>query len=119
MKNNLTKRQDAFVTEYVKDGNATQAAIRAGYSVRSARVTGHRLLTNATLQQRLDQAGREGLETLIDIAANGKSEAARVQASSILLDRAWGKATTRLEVNQSIVRIALDLTGAGEKPPDN
>ena len=32
----LTKKQAAFVAEYVKDKNATQAAIRAGYSKKSA-----------------------------------------------------------------------------------
>ena len=32
----LTPKQDLFVLEYLKDLNATQAAIRAGYSKRSA-----------------------------------------------------------------------------------
>jgi phage terminase small subunit len=33
----LTARQALFIAEYLKDFNATQAAIRAGYSKRSAR----------------------------------------------------------------------------------
>lgn len=32
----LTAKQQRFVTEYLVDGNGTQAAIRAGYSSRSA-----------------------------------------------------------------------------------
>jgi phage terminase small subunit len=43
----LSHKQKAFVQEFVLDFNATQAAIRAGYSERSAEVTGFRLLRNA------------------------------------------------------------------------
>lgn len=37
----LTPKQERFVQEYLTDLNATQAAIRAGYSARSASVIGH------------------------------------------------------------------------------
>ena len=40
----LTARQAAFVAEYLVDLNATQAAIRAGYSEKSAGVLGHETL---------------------------------------------------------------------------
>jgi len=43
----LTHKQQAFVTEYLKDYNATQAAIRVGYSGHTAKQQGSRLLTNA------------------------------------------------------------------------
>ncbi|KAA0020732.1 terminase small subunit [Salinicola corii] len=43
----LTARQSRFVEEYLIDLNAKQAAIRAGYSERSAEVTASRLLSNA------------------------------------------------------------------------
>jgi phage terminase small subunit len=43
---NLTARQKLFVLEYMKDLNATQAAIRAGYSQKGAEVTGFNLLRN-------------------------------------------------------------------------
>ena len=39
-----TPKQAAFAAEYLKDFNATQAAIRAGYAEKSAGVEGHRLL---------------------------------------------------------------------------
>ncbi len=38
-----------FVKEYVKDRNATQAAIRAGYSEKGVRVTAAKLLTKANI----------------------------------------------------------------------
>jgi phage terminase small subunit len=43
-KRKLTPKQAAFVREYQKDLNATQAAIRAGYSEKSAEVQGYQLL---------------------------------------------------------------------------
>lgn len=42
----LTAKQARFVAEYLIDLNATQAAIRAGYTAKNADVTGPRLLGN-------------------------------------------------------------------------
>ena len=44
---NLTDKQKRFVEEYLIDLNATQAAIRSGYSVKTAKSQGQRLLTKA------------------------------------------------------------------------
>jgi phage terminase small subunit len=52
----MTGRQRLFVLEYLKDLNATQAAIRAGYAARSAKVTACRLLTNTNLQAEIQKA---------------------------------------------------------------
>lgn len=40
----LLEMEELFVSEYVKDFNATQAAIRAGYAKRTAKQQGHKLL---------------------------------------------------------------------------
>lgn len=42
----LTEKQQRFVDEYLIDLNATQAAIRAGYSAKTADVQGSRMLGN-------------------------------------------------------------------------
>ena len=42
----LNRRQSIFAAEYLIDLNATQAAIRAGYSARTAYSTGQRLLNH-------------------------------------------------------------------------
>lgn len=42
----LTDKQQRFVDEYLIDMNATQAAIRTGYSEKTAKQQGSRLLTN-------------------------------------------------------------------------
>lgn len=47
----LTPKQLRFVQEYLKDLNATQAAIRAGYSSRTAMQQGSRLLSKAEVAQ--------------------------------------------------------------------
>ena len=41
----MTERQKVFCDEYLKDCNAAQSAIRAGYSSRSAKSIGQELLT--------------------------------------------------------------------------
>jgi phage terminase small subunit len=52
----LTARQELFVNEYLVDLNATQAAIRAGYSPKTANEQGARLLTKVSVRARIDQA---------------------------------------------------------------
>lgn len=47
MADKLNDRQRQFVAEYLKDRNATQAAIRAGYSEKSAEEQGCRLLKDS------------------------------------------------------------------------
>jgi hypothetical protein len=45
----LNFRQERFVGQYLKDGNGTQAAIRAGYSEKGADVAAIRMLGNARI----------------------------------------------------------------------
>lgn len=58
----LTPKQEMFVREYLIDLNATQAAIRAGYSEASAEQQGARLLTNAKVREAVDKARAERSE---------------------------------------------------------
>ena len=46
----MNARQQRFADEYLIDLNATQAAIRAGYSVKTAVEQGSRLLINVNVQ---------------------------------------------------------------------
>lgn len=50
----LNARQLNFVNEYLKDRNATQAAIRAGYSEKSAFVIGSRLTRHPEVAKRIE-----------------------------------------------------------------
>lgn len=51
----MNAKQKRFCDEYLIDCNATQAAIRAGYSKKTAKVTGAKLLTNANLKNYIDE----------------------------------------------------------------
>jgi phage terminase small subunit len=54
--NELTSKQRAFVREYLIDLNATQAAIRAGYSAKTASSQGERLLRNVEVDKAISAA---------------------------------------------------------------
>lgn len=52
----LTPKQKRFVAEYLVDLNATQAAIRAGYSEKRASEIGYQLLQKTTVQAEIRKA---------------------------------------------------------------
>ena len=52
----LTKKQKRFVEEYLIDLNATQAAIRAGYSPKTANEQGSQNLAKLSIQAAIDRA---------------------------------------------------------------
>lgn len=54
-KKKLTSKQAKFIDEYMIDLNATQAAIRAGYSKKTAYSQGQRLLKNVDVKKNLDK----------------------------------------------------------------
>ena len=51
----MNARQKRFFDEYLIDCNATQAAIRAGYSPKTAKQIGQRMLTNVDLKAYIDE----------------------------------------------------------------
>lgn len=51
----MNVRQTKFVAEYLKSGNATQSAIKAGYSQKSAKVIGRQLLSRDDIQAELQK----------------------------------------------------------------
>lgn len=75
----FTPRQAAFIREYLIDLNATQAAIRAGYSEKTAYSQGQRLLKNAEIQEAVQEAQTEAAEkasiTVQDVLGGLKKEA--------------------------------------------
>lgn len=51
----MTNKQKRFCEEYLIDCNATQAAIRAGYTKKSAYSTGQRMLNNSEVKAYIDE----------------------------------------------------------------
>ncbi len=106
----LTAKQERFCLEYVVDFNATQAAIRAGYSEPSAHVIGWENIRKPKIAERLADLQSEGatktqltrefvLEGLMEIAEQAEVASARVRAYE-LLGKHLALFTDRLEVTQ-------------------
>lgn len=71
---NLTPKQQRFVEEYLIDLNATQSAIRAGYSEKTAQEQSSRLLSNVMVQEAVQKAKNklsERTELTVDMVVNG------------------------------------------------
>lgn len=58
----MTDKQKMFCHEYMVDRNATQAAIRAGYSPKTAKSQGQRLLTKVDIKKYIDEHTEEQYE---------------------------------------------------------
>ena len=74
MAEGLTPKQQAFVDEYLIDRNGTQAAIRCGYSSRTANEQASRLLANVKIQGAVAQgilAARQRAEITADTVLQG------------------------------------------------
>lgn len=58
----LSAKQSAFIHEYMIDLNATQAAIRAGYSKKTARQTAAKMLSKGNIQDYIADAKKKRIE---------------------------------------------------------
>lgn len=64
----LTKKERMFADTYIETTNMTQSAIKAGYSKRSAGVTGSRLLKKAKIKQYIEAVMEEHSKSTIATA---------------------------------------------------
>ena len=108
----ISDRRLRFVHEYRIDSNATQAAIRAGYSRHTAKQQGSRLLTNVDVSRAIAQGQLELAERtqanetfivaeLVEIATNGEKTSDRIRALE-LLGKRIGMWTPQEAANDSI-----------------
>ena len=58
----LTERQEVFCNEFIKDLNAVQAAIRAGYSTQHAKKKAYTLLRQARISERIAELKGESIK---------------------------------------------------------
>lgn len=96
----MRDKQRVFIDEYLRDFNATQAALRAGYSERTARSIGHENLTKPEI--------RAEIERQIEERAMGKDE-----VLMRLADMARGDLGDFMDI--SSLAFDLDLNSAKEK----
>ena len=92
----LNARQKSFCEYYVASGNATESAIKAGYSEKTARSIGQRLLTNVDIKKYIKElqekakesrilTAREKREWLSEVIKNGNEKLQdRLKALDIL-----------------------------------
>lgn len=99
----MNHRKTGFVREYILSGNATEAAIKAGYSKRTSYSQGQRLLKNVEImnqikesQERLQEESEVKLKEVVleikKIAINGESEAIKLKALDMLMKHLGGYA---------------------------
>ena len=60
----LNPKQESFCREYIIDLNSAQAAIRAGYSEKTARTIGSKLLTNIDISEKIQQLSDKHAESV-------------------------------------------------------
>ena len=85
----LTPKQQAFVDEYIVDLNGAQAAIRAGYSEKTAQEQSSRMLSNVKVKQAVDAAilsrskktERKAADVLADVQELAKTAKAEYMAA--------------------------------------
>ncbi|PVY43263.1 terminase small subunit [Pontibacter virosus] len=58
-KNKMTAKQQRFCLEYLKDSNATAAAIRAGFSEKTAMEQGYQLLQKTSVQEEIQRLQKQ------------------------------------------------------------
>ena len=80
-KDKLNDKQRIFCEEYLKDFIKTQAAIRAGYSKKTARQMATRLFTNVNIQEYISELIKKRLNRLEISQDNVLKEFARIAFS--------------------------------------
>lgn len=99
----LTEKQKKFADYYIELGNATQAAIKAGYSAKYANTNASKLLQNTTIKSYID----ERMEQLA-------SE--RIMSAQEILERLTKIA--KADITETVIISGVDGVEEVEKPPD-
>lgn len=117
----ITAKQKRFCQEYVIDSNATQAAIRAGYSKRTARSQGQRLLTNVDIENyisKLQEDIQERNKITIDECVGFLANMARVDIADFYADNGQLKSIHDIpkESRQAIAELSVfeEYQGVGK-----
>ena len=131
----VAHRRELFIAAYASSGNASAAAVAAGFAERNADVTGDRLLREPATgtrarearrhyvessmsdfqrqQRALCEAADDAIRTLVQVAANPPRVGAQamVLAAVAILDRAGHKPIERVEQQIAWADITAELQG--------
>jgi len=118
----LTPKQKLFVKEYLVDLNATQAALRAGYSERSAHAQGKENLQKPPIREKIDKALAERSERTEVTADKVLRELARIAFSELREAVEWDASGVELknsgDLHEDISRAISEVSesrGAGRE----
>jgi len=98
-----TEKQEAFIESYCQTGNATKAAIQAGYSQATSKQQGHVLKNKFAkeIEQRIKKMVQDAVPAAVSqisiLAQTATSEQVRLNAAKDILDRAGLKPADRIE----------------------
>lgn len=139
MSKKLTLKQKKFADEYIICGNATEAAIKAGYSKKYTNTNANKLLQNTTVKKYIDErleeidnkkimdqkevlelltriARGEEVEEILALDGTGGQEPTEIEVSmkdrikaAELLGKRYGMWTEKLEVESNMVVIKDDI----------
>lgn len=107
----MTEKHRRFVAEYLVDLNATQAAIRAGYSPKTAEQQGSRLLRNAQVERAVAEGQAKRLAKLEITQERVLKEIASLAFSDI---RQWFDENGRLRPIHELPDLAAAAIGSIE-----
>ena len=99
----LTEKQKKFADYYIELGNATQAAIKAGYAKRSAQQMGAENLLKLVIKSYID----ERLEQIASERIMSAQEAVELLSS-----------IARAEITEQVVVTTMEGAEVVDKPPD-
>jgi len=98
----LTSKRQRFVTEYLVDLNATQAAIRAGYSEKTAKSQGQRLLTKVDIANAISKREGKQLEKNEITAERVLAEVSKLAFSDMDNFAEWGEGGVNLKSSKDM-----------------
>ena len=107
MKSELTPKQAMFVKEYLVDLNATQAAIRAGYSVRTAMEQGYQLLQKTSVSSAIQENMDKRSES-VDISAEDVLQSIKSIRNKTVQAEKWNEALKANEMLGKHLRLFID-----------
>ena len=97
----MNQRQSKFIIEYLKTGNATESAINAGYSKKTAYSTGQRMLKYVEIKKILskhrEQISKDAeltvsevVKEIMKLAYHAKTETNKLRALEMLMKHLGG-----------------------------
>ncbi len=113
----LTLKQKKFADEYIISGNATQSAIKAGYTKKYANTNANKLLHNTTIKTYIDERlakldsekiadQKEVLEYLTSVMRGEHTEQTLISRGA-----EWGQEKTNIDVGAKDRIKAAELLG--------